>query len=78
MNVNYNIVYLTVSDINSHLLYYWTRAKPIWDRIKKVVPGDDNITHDFGIFGFDRDNVSNHLLSIIVYYLYKDGLVCVV
>ena len=41
-----------------------------------MILGDDNITHDIVIFGYDRDNVLNHLLSIIVYYIYKEWLVC--
>ena len=60
----------------SYLLYYCTRAKPIWDLIENVILGDDNVTHDIVIFGYDRDNVLNHLLSIIVYYIYKEWLVC--
>ena len=54
----------------SHLLYYCTRAKPIWDLIQNVMTVDDHITHDMVIFGYDTDNVLNHLLSIIVYYIY--------
>ena len=50
----------------SHLLYYCTRAKPVWDLIENVILGDDNSTHV--IFGYDRDNVLNHLLSVIVHY----------
>ena len=60
----------------SHLLYYCTRAKPIWDLIQNVIILDDHITHDMVIFGYDTDNVLNHILSIIVYYIYKEWLVC--
>ena len=35
----------------SHLLYYCTRAKSIWDLIQNVILVDDNITNDMVIFG---------------------------
>ena len=41
----------------SHLLYYCTRAKPIWDLIQNVITVGDHITHDMIIFGYDTDNV---------------------
>ena len=28
------------------------------------------------IFGYDTDNVLNHILSVIEYYIYKEWLVC--
>ena len=43
---------------------------------ENVILGDDNITRDIIIFGYDRDNVLNHSLSIIVYYIYKEWLAC--
>ena len=36
---------------------------------------DNHITHEIVIFGCDTDPVLNHLLSIIVYYIYKEWLV---
>ena len=46
------------------------------DLIENVILEDDNFTYDIVIFGYDRDNVLNHLLSIIVYYIDKEWLVC--
>ena len=63
----------------SHLLYYCTRAIPIWDLIQNLILVDNhNITHDMVVFGYDTENVINHLLSITIYIIFiRNGcMVC--
>ena len=60
----------------SHLLFYCTRVKPIWEIASNVLLYDESISHDVVIFGYDADAVLNHVCSIIVYFIYKEWLIC--
>ena len=35
-----------------------------------------DISHDLVIFGFDLDIVLNHVFSIIMYFIYREWLIC--
>ena len=60
----------------SHLLYQCPHVKDIWEAVSAIMPGGQAISHDMVIFGLDLDIVLNHVLSIIVYFIYKEWLVC--
>ena len=40
-----------------------------------ILPGEF-ISHDMVMFGYETDSVINHLISIIVYFIYREWLVC--
>ena len=60
----------------SHLLFYCTYAKSIWEVVNNALLHGENVTHDMVLFGYDTDKVFNHLFSIIVYYIYREWLIC--
>ena len=60
----------------SHLLFYCTHAESIWDVVNNALLPGESVTHDMVLFGYDTDNVFNHIFSIIVYFIYKEWLIC--
>ena len=40
-----------------------------------LLPGE-RVTHDMVLFGYDTDRVFNHIFSIIIYFIYKEWLIC--
>ena len=60
----------------SHSLFYCTYAKSIWEVVNNALSHGENVTHDMVLFGYDTDKVFNHLYSIIVYYIYREWLIC--
>ena len=60
----------------SHLLFQCPHVKDIWEAVSVIMPGGQAISHNMVIFGLDLDIVLNHVLSIIVYFIYKEWLVC--
>ena len=60
----------------SHLLYYCTHAESIWDVVNNALLPGESVTHDMVLFGYDTDNVFNHIFSIIVYFIYKEWQIC--
>ena len=60
----------------SHLLFQCPHVKDIWEAVSVLMPGGQAISHDMVIFGLGLDIVLNHVLSIIVYFIYKEWLVC--
>lgn len=61
----------------SHLLYYCRYAQTVWSVINQVFGNEyGDISHDNVIFGVDLDMSLNYVISIVVYYIYRDWLVC--
>ena len=60
----------------SHLLYYCTYAESIWEIVNNALLPGENVTHDMVLFGYDTDKVFNHIFSIVVYFIYKEWLIC--
>ena len=60
----------------SHLLYFCVHVKPIWEIVNNVILPGEFISHDMVMFGYETDSVINHLISIIVYFVYREWLVC--
>ena len=58
----------------SHLLFYCSNAQQIWNYVHRALNLD--ITHDMVIFGTGLDIPSNYVFSIIIYYIYKEFLIC--
>ena len=58
------------------MLFYCTYAEYIWEVVNNALLHGENVTHDMVLFGYDTDKVFNHLFSIIVYYIYREWLVC--
>ena len=40
-----------------------------------LLPGE-RVAHDMVLFGYDTDKILNHIISIVVYYVYKEWLIC--
>ena len=59
----------------SHLLYHCRYAQHIWSIVSKVL-NYGPITHDMVIFGNEVNQAQNHILSLVVYFIYKEWLVC--
>ena len=59
----------------SHLLYHCRHVKPVWEIVNSAISECD-ISHDLVVFGFDLDTVLNHVFSIIVYFIYREWLIC--
>ena len=70
-----SMIYSDEEESISHLLYYCTYANNIWSHISKALEFRETITHDKVIFGRDAYNVLNHILSIIVYFIYREWLI---
>ena len=60
----------------SHLLFYCTYAESIWEVVNNALLPGERLTHDMVLFGYDTDKVLNHTISIVVYYIYKEWLIC--
>ena len=60
----------------SHLLFECVYARKVWTFVNDVLQVGDVISHDNVIFGVDLDSSMNYVVSIIVYYIYKEWLIC--
>ena len=60
----------------SHLLYECTYAKQIWNAAKILLDCENMVTHDMVIFGFGLDMSLIYVFSMIIYYIYKEWLIC--
>ena len=58
----------------SHLLFHCSNAQQIWNYIHRALNID--VTHDMVIFGTGLDAPSNYVFSIVIYYIYKEFLIC--
>ena len=57
-----------------HLIYECSYAKAIWRKVQNVV--EENISLEMILFGFYSRNDVNFMLSIVVYSIYKEWLIC--
>ena len=48
----------------------------MWKFVNDVLQVGDVISHDNVIFGVELDSSMNYVVSIIVYYIYKEWLIC--
>ena len=60
----------------SHLLFYCIYAESIWEVVNNALLPGERVTHDMVLFGYDIDKVLNPIISIVVYYIYKEWLIC--
>ena len=56
----------------SHLLFECVYAGKVWKFVNDVLQVGDVISHDDVIFGVDLNSSMNSVVSIVVYYIYKE------
>ena len=57
-------------------VYFCVHVKPVWEIVNNVILPGKFISHDMVMFGYETDSVINHLISVIVYFIYREWLVC--
>ena len=60
----------------SHLLFECVYTRKVWKFVIDVLQVGGFISHDHVIFGVDLNLSMDHIVSIIVYYIYKKWLIC--
>ena len=68
-----------VEESISHLLYHCQYAQSIWNLIQRALVNFDcdiNISHDLVIFGDSVEIALNYVVSVVVYYIYREWLQC--
>ena len=60
----------------SHLLFYCPYVKSIWCLVSRILFDGEPISHNMVIFGSGLTMPLNYILSSIVYFIYKDWLIC--
>ncbi len=60
----------------SHLLYSCTYAQYIWSIVTRSLDSEKYVTHDTVIFGLGLDTPLSYLFSIVIYYIYREWLIC--
>ena len=59
----------------SHLLFECTYAQKVWKLVNDVFQLGE-ISHDDVIFGTELDLSMNYVFSVIIYYIYREWLIC--
>ena len=59
----------------SHLLFKCTYAQKVWKLVNDVFQLGE-ISHDDEIFGTELDLSTNYVFSVIIYYIYREWLIC--
>ncbi len=72
-----NVCYLCHEEESvSHLLYECKHVQPLWKVVSRGIFGAKHISHNMVIFGSDLDVALNYAFSIVIYYIYKEWLIC--
>ncbi len=60
----------------SHLLFECNYVRMLWNCVSDSLLYNANVTHDMVIFGLHLDSALNHVFSIIIYFIYREWLIC--
>jgi len=72
-----NLCYLCEDEETiSHLLFHCKHARPIWEIASNALLFEKALSHNMVIFGIELDMVLNHIISILVYFIYREWLIC--
>jgi len=58
-----------------HMLYECIEAEALWSLVRNALRIENTLNVYMIIFGQGQNNSSNHLFSIITYYIYREWLV---
>jgi len=68
--------FCNVEETICHLLFQCTYAKQIWSIVGNILGDRDYVNEDMVIFGIGLDRPLIYVFSMIIYYIYKEWLVC--